>query len=69
MTTTMTKGTHVRTLNDAIIDVEVGIEDAKADYPHLSDEDIFSAVVDSVAAQLPAPVGAELRRHFKGQDL
>ena len=69
MTTTMTKGTHVRTLNDAIIDVEVGIEDAKADHPHLSDEDIVAAVVDSVASQLPMPVGAELRRHFRGQGL
>ncbi len=69
MTTAMTKGTHMQTLNDAIIDVEVGIEDAKADYPHLSDEDIFTAVVDSVASQLPTSVGAELRRHFKGQDL
>lgn len=59
----------MRTLNDAIIDVEVGIADAKADHPHLSDEDIVAAVVDSVASQLPMQVGAELRRHFTGQGL
>lgn len=64
--TTTTKGTHVITLNDAVIEVEVGIEDAKADYPHLSDEDIVAAVVDSVASQLPMSIGTKLRRHFAG---
>lgn len=54
----------MRTLNDALVEVQIGIQDAKADYPHLDEADIVPEVVRNIAAEYPAEIAMELFRRY-----
>lgn len=54
----------MRTLNDALIEVQIGIKDAKDDYPDLSEDDIIAEVVRNVASSYPMTIECELLRLF-----
>ncbi len=54
----------MRTLNDALVEVQIGIQDAKADYPDLGEDDIVAEVVRNVASSYPMTIACELLRRY-----
>jgi hypothetical protein len=58
---------QMRTVNDIMEEIQIGIMDAQSDYPHLSLEDITREVVRSLTADLdPSLAASVLRRSGLG---
>ena len=54
----------MRTVNDIMEEIEVGVMDAQSDYPHIGLEDITKEVARSLTADLhPALANEVLRRY------
>jgi hypothetical protein len=48
----------------ALEDVETGVDDARADFPDVGEDDLYHEVAQSIAAVYPPAIGAELRRRL-----
>jgi hypothetical protein len=54
----------MRTVNDIMEEIQIGIMDAQSDYPHLSLEDITGDVVRSIVADCRPAVASEVLRRY-----
>ena len=55
---------QMRTVNDIMEEIQIGIMDAQSDYPHLSLEDITGDVVRSIVVDCHPTVAGEVLRRY-----
>jgi hypothetical protein len=54
----------MRTVNDIMEEIQIGIMDAQSDYPHLSLEDLTGDVVRSIVVDCHPAVASEVLRRY-----